>query len=203
MIIVVEGPQRSGQDHLDRRALPAGHGDRRDAWRPAPVRTLDPDGAAARWARISAARWHAARQAEQSTGTAVCDTDPLKLRYVWSLSRAGQPGAANGTPNSTPPASCSSRAASASPTSSSSRSPSRPPWPPAARQIHPPQAELRPPRPARWPAPRLVSRSGATRPPASALGLPPPASQTPPPDPATTAPGPTSSMHLSASSLPG
>ena len=56
---------------------------------PAPDRYLDPEGAAAHWARHSAARWHAARQAEQATGTAVCDTDPLKLHYLWSLWQAG------------------------------------------------------------------------------------------------------------------
>jgi hypothetical protein len=92
VIIVVEGPSAAGKStwiaaHCQPATVigeaPSG---------PAPDRTLDPDGAAAHWATISAARWHAARQAEQHTGTAVCDTDPLKLHYVWSLWQTGHTG---------------------------------------------------------------------------------------------------------------
>jgi len=89
VIIVVEGPSAAGKTtwiaaHCPPAAvigeMPGG---------PAPDRHLDPEGAAAHWARRSAARWHAARQAEQATGTAVCDTDPLKLHYIWSLWQTG------------------------------------------------------------------------------------------------------------------
>lgn len=89
MIIVVEGPSAAGKTtwiaaHCQPDTViaetPAG---------PAPDRTADPGGAAAHWAAVSAARWHAARLAEQRAGTAVCDTDPLKLHYVWSLWQTG------------------------------------------------------------------------------------------------------------------
>jgi hypothetical protein len=92
VIIVVEGPSAAGKTtwiaaHSPPAAvigeMPSG---------PAPDRDLDPDGAAAHWAALSAARWHAAHQAERATGTAVCDTDPLKLHYIWSLWRTGHAG---------------------------------------------------------------------------------------------------------------
>lgn len=92
MIIVVEGPSAAGKTTWIAAHCQPGTVIGETPGRPAPDRNLDPDGAAAHWARISAARWHAARQAEQSTGTAVCDTDPLKLHYVWSLWRAGHAG---------------------------------------------------------------------------------------------------------------
>jgi hypothetical protein len=89
VIIVVEGPSAVGKStwiaaHCQSATVigeaPGG---------PAPDRALDPDGAAAHWATISAARWDAASQAEQHAGTAVCDTDPFKLHYVWSLWQTG------------------------------------------------------------------------------------------------------------------
>ena len=89
MIVVVEGPSAAGKStwvaaHCHPATVvaetPSG---------PAPDRTLDPDGAAAHWASTSATRWHAAEQAERHTGTAVCDTDPFKLHYVWCLWRTG------------------------------------------------------------------------------------------------------------------
>ena len=89
MIIVVEGPSAAGKStwiaaHCRPATVigetPGGS---------APDRAIDPAGAAAHWAAISAARWHAAGQAEQQTGLAVCDTDPFKLHYVWSLWRTG------------------------------------------------------------------------------------------------------------------
>jgi hypothetical protein len=89
VIIVVEGPSAAGKStwiaaHCQPATVigeaPAG---------PAPDRSTDPDGAAAHWAGISAARWRAATDAEQHTGLAVCDTDPVKLHYVWSLWRTG------------------------------------------------------------------------------------------------------------------
>ena len=89
MIIVVEGPSAAGKTTwIAAHARPATVIGEAPA-RPAPDRALDPDGAAAHWTAISAARWHAAARAEQQTGTAVCDTDPLKLHYVWSLWQTG------------------------------------------------------------------------------------------------------------------
>jgi hypothetical protein len=51
-------------------------------------RNLDPAAAAAHWARINAARWAAACQAEQRHRITVCDTDPFKLHYIWCLWQA-------------------------------------------------------------------------------------------------------------------
>jgi hypothetical protein len=89
VIVVVEGPSAAGKStwvaaHC-RPATVVGEAPRGSP----PDRAIDPDAAAGHWAAISAVRWHAARQAEQQTGLAVCDTDPLKLHYVWSLWRTG------------------------------------------------------------------------------------------------------------------
>lgn len=89
MIIVVEGPSAAGKTTWIAAHCRSGTVIGETPSGPAPQRNLDPDGAAQHWARLSAARWHAARRAEQRTGTAVCDTDPLKLHYVWSLWRTG------------------------------------------------------------------------------------------------------------------
>jgi hypothetical protein len=89
VIIVVEGPSAAGKTTWTTAHAPPGAVIAETPSGPAPDRNLDPDGAAAHWAILSAARWHAARQAEQATGIAVCDTDPLKLHYIWSLWRTG------------------------------------------------------------------------------------------------------------------
>jgi hypothetical protein len=46
--------------------------------------------AAGLWAERSIARWAAALAVEEAAGLAVCDTDPLKLHYSWSLWRIGE-----------------------------------------------------------------------------------------------------------------
>ena len=89
MIIVVEGPSAAGKTtwiaaHCQSATV---IGEARAG--PVPDRAADPDGAAAHWAAVSAGRWHAAVLAEQRSGTAVCDTDPLKLHYAWSLWQTG------------------------------------------------------------------------------------------------------------------
>lgn len=89
MIIVVEGPSAAGKTTWLTAHSPPAAVISETPRGPAPDRTLDPDGAATHWAMLSAARWRAARQAEQATGIAVCDTDPLKLHYIWSLWRTG------------------------------------------------------------------------------------------------------------------
>jgi hypothetical protein len=50
---------------------------------------LDPIGAARFWVEQGERRWLAACAIERSKGYAVCDTDPLKLHYVWSLWQIG------------------------------------------------------------------------------------------------------------------
>jgi hypothetical protein len=89
VIIVVEGPSAAGKTTWIAAHCRSGMVIGEAPGGPAPSRDLDPDGAAAHWARISAARWQAAHKTEHSTGTAVCDTDPFKLHYVWSLWRTG------------------------------------------------------------------------------------------------------------------
>ena len=90
MIIVVEGPSAAGKTTWITEHCPPGAVISEIPSGPALDRNLDPDAAAAHWAKVSAARWEAARQAALETGTAVCDTDPLKLHYVWSLWRIGR-----------------------------------------------------------------------------------------------------------------
>lgn len=46
--------------------------------------------AAAYWVDLNSARWAQALEAESRHGIAVCDTDPLKLHYTWSLWRIGE-----------------------------------------------------------------------------------------------------------------
>jgi hypothetical protein len=92
VIIVVEGPSAAGKTTWITAHYRPGMVIGETPGGPAPDRNLDPEGAAAHWARISAARWHAAQQAEHRTGTAVCDTDPVKLHYVWSLWQTGHAG---------------------------------------------------------------------------------------------------------------
>lgn len=50
-----------------------------------PSRIADPEAAARYWAARNAERWHAALALEVREGLAVCDTDPFKLHYAWSL----------------------------------------------------------------------------------------------------------------------
>jgi hypothetical protein len=89
MLVVVEGISAAGkttwcQRHAAHRTIPE-TGPCDDAPDPA----LDPVGAARFWVEQSARRWMAARAMERLSGIAVCDTDPLKLHYVWSLWQIG------------------------------------------------------------------------------------------------------------------
>ncbi|PZQ17418.1 MAG: hypothetical protein DI564_06335 [Rhodanobacter denitrificans] len=89
MIVVIEGISAAGKTawcrrHAADRCVPetgpiAG----------APDRDADPHAAARFWAAANARRWQAALALERTSGYAVCDTDPLKLHYVWSLWRIG------------------------------------------------------------------------------------------------------------------
>lgn len=89
MIVVVEGIsaagktswcRRNGVGHLVEESQPKG---------PVPDRETDPRGAARFWTEENARRWRLARDIEQRTGLAICDTDPLKLHYSFCLSRIG------------------------------------------------------------------------------------------------------------------
>jgi hypothetical protein len=89
MLVVVEGIGAAGkttwcQRHAAHRTIPE-TGPCDDAPDPA----LDPVGAARFWVEQGARRSMAARAMERSSGIAVCDTDPLKLHYVWSLGQIG------------------------------------------------------------------------------------------------------------------
>lgn len=41
------------------------------------------------WVNVNTARWNSAVALEDETGLAVCDSDPMKLHYSWSLARIG------------------------------------------------------------------------------------------------------------------
>ncbi|WP_308165088.1 hypothetical protein [Nocardia noduli] len=41
------------------------------------------------WAQVNVRRWTQALGSEESTGVAVCDSDPLKLHYSWCLAAVG------------------------------------------------------------------------------------------------------------------
>jgi hypothetical protein len=89
MLIVVEGVSAAGKttwcrQHAGASIVPE-IAPRDDA--PNPLR--QPVAAARFWVSQHERRWTAARAMEQSSGLAVCDTDPLKLHYPWSLWQAG------------------------------------------------------------------------------------------------------------------
>jgi hypothetical protein len=89
VIVVVEGISAAGKTswclahaagRLIAEASPAA---------PVPDRATDPEGAARFWVAQNEARWAAACRLDRRFGLAVCDTDPLKLHYAWSLRRIG------------------------------------------------------------------------------------------------------------------
>ena len=89
MIVVVEGISASGKTtwcrkHASGFTIPE-TGRRDDA----PNATLNAEAAARFWVEQGEHRWQAARVIERARGVAVCDTDPIKLHYIWSLRRIG------------------------------------------------------------------------------------------------------------------
>jgi hypothetical protein len=89
MIVVVEGISASGKTtwcrkHASGFTVPE-TGPRDDA----PDATLNAEAAARFWVKQGEHRWQAACAIERVRGIAVCDTDPLKLHYIWSLRRIG------------------------------------------------------------------------------------------------------------------
>lgn len=85
MIIVVEGPSAAGKTNWCKRFFPG-----QTVWEApisatVPDRNTDPLGAAEYWAEANLRRWNDALSIESETGLAICDSDPFKLHYVWSL----------------------------------------------------------------------------------------------------------------------
>lgn len=90
MIVVIEGISACGKSSWCS-SNGAGHVvAERGRTENAPDRVLNPADAAAFWVHGNLDRWRAAVEMEHSTGLAICDTDPLKLHYVWSLWKIGE-----------------------------------------------------------------------------------------------------------------
>jgi hypothetical protein len=90
MILVVEGISASGKTtwctkHGAQHVIPE-HGRLANE----PDRITDPAGAAAFWAERNVDRWRAAVAMECVSSWALCDSDPLKLHYIWSLWQIGE-----------------------------------------------------------------------------------------------------------------
>lgn len=84
MIVVVEGPARSGRTTWCRRHV--------GRYVPAPVTAGEPVDAAAlarHRVRDGVRRWADAARSAAADGVAWCDTDPLRLCHTWSLAAAG------------------------------------------------------------------------------------------------------------------
>lgn len=85
VIIVVEGPSASGKTTWGQ-----AHAPDVVVAESAPADPPEDASSAARfWAENGARRWEQAIATEQRAGVSVCDTDPLKLHYSWSLWRIG------------------------------------------------------------------------------------------------------------------
>jgi hypothetical protein len=93
MIIVVEGISASGKTSWCARQ-PRAHVIDENTGLAGPDRDANPIAAARFWADASARRWARAEGVEAATGLAICDTDPLKLHYFWTLCRIGAAAAA-------------------------------------------------------------------------------------------------------------
>ncbi len=84
MIIVVEGPTASGKTTwVQTHARDVAVAEATSTAVPPPETT------ARSWAERGAGRWEEALSTEGRAGIAVCDTDPLKVHYSWSLWRVG------------------------------------------------------------------------------------------------------------------
>jgi hypothetical protein len=87
MIVAVEGPSAAGKttwcsqqrwpvvaEYVPRGQEPDGS---------------EPDQQAAYWVRVDVGRWREALALEQHSRVVLCDSDPLKLHYLWCLARVG------------------------------------------------------------------------------------------------------------------
>jgi len=88
VIIVIEGISASGKTSWCARQ-PRAHVIDENTGLVGPDRDADPIAAARFWADASARRWARAAAVDADTGLAICDTDPLKLHYIWTLWRIG------------------------------------------------------------------------------------------------------------------
>jgi hypothetical protein len=92
MIVVIEGPSAAGKTtwcrthFLDQTVWEHSVADSNRA----PDRKKDPVGAAEYWADFNRSRWRLAQEIQAEHGIAVCDTDPMKVHYVWSLWQIGR-----------------------------------------------------------------------------------------------------------------
>ena len=89
MIAVVEGVSAAGKTTWCLRHSPALLIPETELSSTPPDASTDPCGWARFWAAHNANRWKLARRTEAAQGTAICDTDPLKLHYAWSLWQNG------------------------------------------------------------------------------------------------------------------
>lgn len=89
MIVVVEGISASGKSSWCANHAPGQVIPENGRLEGAPDARVEPERAASFWAERNVARWQAALALEQETALAVCDTDPLKLHYTWSLWKIG------------------------------------------------------------------------------------------------------------------
>lgn len=92
MIVVVEGPSAAGKTtwtarHCDPATVVAETTATETA--DAPDQREHPLAFAEFWARLNGARWEQALRIERERGVAVCDSDPFKLHYAWTLWRIG------------------------------------------------------------------------------------------------------------------
>lgn len=90
MILVVEGISASGKTtwcarHGAQHVI-AEHGRIEGE----PDRTTDPVAAAEFWAERNVDRWQRALAMEERQSWALCDSDPLKLHYIWTLWQIGE-----------------------------------------------------------------------------------------------------------------
>lgn len=91
MIVVVEGPSAAGKTtwitrHCNPQFVVPEIATTQSARAPDPSDSVE---AAGFWAALNVERWQRAVRLEASRGIAVCDTDPFKLHYTWTLWRAG------------------------------------------------------------------------------------------------------------------
>jgi hypothetical protein len=86
MIIVVEGVSASGKTTWCQRQYPELTIPESP---PLPDSLTRPERVQA-WQELNASRWRQAIKMEERQGFAVCDSDPFKLHYSWSLLMIGQ-----------------------------------------------------------------------------------------------------------------
>ena len=87
MIVAIEGPSAAGKTtwclrHAERFVAEyAPTGDEPDE--------THPEAQASYWVRVNSRRWSQALELETATGSAIRDSDPLKLHYSWCLTMIG------------------------------------------------------------------------------------------------------------------